>query len=107
MGPDVAGERALAKADERKWCGHAAAAVGSAEDAFTRRTVKASSPNSRSISEVNMRTTAAPTGVVPSTVRRLQRGEGPGEAREQGEPLAVVHPMEVLDWSYRRVKPEW
>ncbi len=29
------------------------------------------------------------------------------EAREQGEPLAVVHPMEVLDWSYRRVKPEW
>ncbi len=29
------------------------------------------------------------------------------EAREQGEPLAVVHPMEVLDWSYRRAKPEW
>lgn len=29
------------------------------------------------------------------------------EAREQGEQLAVVHPMEVLDWSYRRVKPEW
>lgn len=29
------------------------------------------------------------------------------EAREQGEPLAVVHPMEMLDWSYRRVQPEW
>jgi glycolate oxidase iron-sulfur subunit len=27
------------------------------------------------------------------------------EAREQGEKLAVVHPMEVLDWSYRQVKP--
>jgi glycolate oxidase iron-sulfur subunit len=27
------------------------------------------------------------------------------EAREQGERLAVVHPMEVLDWSYRQVKP--
>ena len=29
------------------------------------------------------------------------------EAREQGEQLAVVHPMEVLDWSYRGVKPTW
>jgi glycolate oxidase iron-sulfur subunit len=29
------------------------------------------------------------------------------EARDQGEQLAVVHPMEVLDWSYRRVKPRW
>jgi glycolate oxidase iron-sulfur subunit len=29
------------------------------------------------------------------------------EARAQGERLAVVHPMEVLDWSYRGVKPSW
>src|SRR4029079_14313828 len=29
------------------------------------------------------------------------------EAREQNELLAVVHPMEVLDWSYRRVTPSW
>jgi glycolate oxidase iron-sulfur subunit len=27
------------------------------------------------------------------------------EARDQGEQLAVVHPMEILDWSYRGVKP--
>jgi glycolate oxidase iron-sulfur subunit len=29
------------------------------------------------------------------------------EARAQGERLAVVHPMEILDWSYRGVKPPW
>jgi glycolate oxidase iron-sulfur subunit len=29
------------------------------------------------------------------------------EAREQGEQLAVVHPMEILDWSYRGIKPEF
>jgi glycolate oxidase iron-sulfur subunit len=29
------------------------------------------------------------------------------EVREQGEQLSVVHPMEVLDWSYRRVTPNW
>jgi hypothetical protein len=27
------------------------------------------------------------------------------EAREQGMQLSVVHPMEVLDWSYRKVQP--
>jgi glycolate oxidase iron-sulfur subunit len=27
------------------------------------------------------------------------------EARQQNEQLAVVHPMELLDWSYRGVKP--
>ena len=27
------------------------------------------------------------------------------EAREQGLQLSVVHPMEVLDWSYREVQP--
>jgi glycolate oxidase iron-sulfur subunit len=27
------------------------------------------------------------------------------EARAQGEQLAVVHPMEVLDWSYRSERP--
>jgi glycolate oxidase iron-sulfur subunit len=27
------------------------------------------------------------------------------EAREQGEQLAVVHPMEMLDWSYRKEMP--
>lgn len=29
------------------------------------------------------------------------------EAREQGEQLAVVHPMEMLDWSYRKAKLQW
>jgi glycolate oxidase iron-sulfur subunit len=29
------------------------------------------------------------------------------EAREQGEQLAVVHPMEMLDWSYRKEKPSF
>jgi glycolate oxidase iron-sulfur subunit len=29
------------------------------------------------------------------------------EAREQGEQLAVVHPMEMLDWSYRKETPSW
>jgi glycolate oxidase iron-sulfur subunit len=27
------------------------------------------------------------------------------EARQQNEQLAVVHPMELLDWSYRGAKP--
>ena len=27
------------------------------------------------------------------------------EARDQGEQLTVVHPMEMLDWSYRKEKP--
>ncbi len=29
------------------------------------------------------------------------------EAREQREQLIVVHPMELLDWSYRRETPSW
>ncbi len=29
------------------------------------------------------------------------------EARERGERLAVVHPMEILDWSYRKEQPRW
>lgn len=29
------------------------------------------------------------------------------EARDQGESLVVVHPMELLDWSYRRERPSW
>jgi glycolate oxidase iron-sulfur subunit len=29
------------------------------------------------------------------------------EAREQNQRIAVVHPMELLDWSYRSVKPRW
>ena len=29
------------------------------------------------------------------------------EARDQGEQLAVVHPMEMLDWSYRKEKPRF
>jgi glycolate oxidase iron-sulfur subunit len=29
------------------------------------------------------------------------------EARAQNERLSVVHPMEVLDWSYRGVRPTW
>ena len=31
----------------------------------------------------------------------------PSSAREQHQQLAVVHPMEMLDWSYRGVKPKW
>jgi glycolate oxidase iron-sulfur subunit len=27
------------------------------------------------------------------------------EARDQGERIAVVHPMEMLDWSYRKENP--
>ena len=29
------------------------------------------------------------------------------EARRQGRRLAVAHPMELLDWSYRRKQPDW
>jgi glycolate oxidase iron-sulfur subunit len=29
------------------------------------------------------------------------------EAREQSYPLTVIHPMELLDWSYRGVLPRW
>ena len=29
------------------------------------------------------------------------------EAREQGYQLTVVHPMEMLDWSYRMLIPRW
>jgi glycolate oxidase iron-sulfur subunit len=29
------------------------------------------------------------------------------EARRQGQRLGVVHPVELLDWSYRGVQPRW
>jgi glycolate oxidase iron-sulfur subunit len=29
------------------------------------------------------------------------------EARRQGRRLAVAHPMELLDWSYRKEPPDW
>jgi glycolate oxidase iron-sulfur subunit len=29
------------------------------------------------------------------------------EAREQSMQLSVVHPMELLDWSYRKTGPPW
>lgn len=52
----------------------------------------------------NIRKTGARVAITSNAGCALQIAR---EAREQGEQLAVVHPMEVLDWSYRSVKPEW
>lgn len=52
----------------------------------------------------NIRKTGARVAITSNAGCALQIAR---EAREQGEQLAVVHPMEVLDWSYRGVKPEW
>jgi glycolate oxidase iron-sulfur subunit len=50
----------------------------------------------------NIRTTGAQIAITSNAGCALQIAR---EAREQGERLAVVHPMEMLDWSYRGVKP--
>lgn len=52
----------------------------------------------------NIRKTGARVAITSNAGCALQIAR---EAREQGEQLAVVHPMEVLDWSYRGIRPEW
>jgi glycolate oxidase iron-sulfur subunit len=52
----------------------------------------------------NIKSTAARVAITSNAGCALQIAR---EAREQHEQLAVVHPMEVLDWSYRGVKPQW
>ncbi len=52
----------------------------------------------------NIRKTGARVAITSNAGCALQIAR---EAREQGEQLAVVHPMEMLDWSYRRVTPTW
>jgi glycolate oxidase iron-sulfur subunit len=50
----------------------------------------------------NIRNTGASVAITSNAGCALQIAR---EAREKGERLAVVHPMEMLDWSYRGVKP--
>jgi glycolate oxidase iron-sulfur subunit len=52
----------------------------------------------------NIRKTKADVAITSNAGCALQIAR---EAREQGERLAVVHPMEVLDWSYHKLKPNW
>jgi glycolate oxidase iron-sulfur subunit len=52
----------------------------------------------------NIRTTGASAAITSNAGCALQIAR---EAREQQLQLAVVHPMEVLDWSYRKAKPNW
>jgi len=52
----------------------------------------------------NIKSTAARVAITSNAGCALQIAR---EARDQHERLAVVHPMEVLDWSYRAVKPPW
>ena len=52
----------------------------------------------------NIKSTGARVAITSNAGCALQIA---GEARKQGERLAVVHPMEVLDWSYRGVTPTW
>ena len=52
----------------------------------------------------NIKSTKARVAITSNAGCALQIAR---EAREQGERLAVVHPMEVLDWSYRGAKPSW
>jgi glycolate oxidase iron-sulfur subunit len=52
----------------------------------------------------NIRNTGARVAITSNAGCALQIAR---EARQQRLQLAVVHPMEVLDWSYRAVKPEW
>ncbi len=51
----------------------------------------------------NIRQTGAPIAITSNAGCALQIAR---EAREQNEQLAVVHPMELLDWSYRSEKPK-
>ncbi|MCI0331675.1 MAG: (Fe-S)-binding protein [Planctomycetes bacterium] len=52
----------------------------------------------------NIRKTAARVAITSNAGCALQIAR---EARDQNMQLAVVHPMEMLDWSYRGVKPKW
>jgi glycolate oxidase iron-sulfur subunit len=52
----------------------------------------------------NIRGTGARVAITSNAGCALQIAR---EAREQSEQLSVVHPMELLDWSYRGVKPTW
>jgi glycolate oxidase iron-sulfur subunit len=52
----------------------------------------------------NIKTTGARVAITSNAGCALQIAR---EAREQREQLAVVHPMEILDWSYHRVTPTW
>ncbi len=52
----------------------------------------------------NIRRTGASVTITSNAGCALQIAR---EAREQGYQLAVVHPMELLDWSYRSVRPIW
>lgn len=52
----------------------------------------------------NIRKTGARVAITSNAGCALQIAR---EAREQGERLAVVHPMEILDWSYRGATPRW
>jgi glycolate oxidase iron-sulfur subunit len=52
----------------------------------------------------NIKSTVARVAITSNAGCALQIAR---EARDQHEQLAVVHPMEVLDWSYRGVKPTW
>jgi glycolate oxidase iron-sulfur subunit len=52
----------------------------------------------------NIRRTGAQMAITSNAGCALQIAR---EAREQGHQLAVVHPMELLDWSYRSAGPNW
>ena len=52
----------------------------------------------------NIRKTGARVAITSNAGCALQIAR---EAREQGERLSVVHPMEILDWSYRGTTPKW
>lgn len=52
----------------------------------------------------NIRKTGARVAITSNAGCALQIAR---EAREQGERLSVVHPMEILDWSYRGATPRW
>jgi glycolate oxidase iron-sulfur subunit len=52
----------------------------------------------------NIKRTGAQVAITSNAGCALQIAR---EAREQNQRLAVVHPMELLDWSYRGETPKW
>jgi glycolate oxidase iron-sulfur subunit len=52
----------------------------------------------------NIRRTGARVAITSNAGCALQIAR---EARDRHEQIAVVHPMELLDWSYRGVRPQW
>ena len=52
----------------------------------------------------NIRETGAQLAITANAGCALQIAR---EARQQGQHLAVAHPMELLDWSYRKLSPKW